>query len=60
MAAPLSVPHMPFLMKSINTIHSTNGRLDAYDKLLAFAISHNVRPLSEKFPTTAGGIEEAI
>ena len=35
MASKLSVPHMPFLMKSINLIYSTNGWHDAYDKLLA-------------------------
>lgn len=60
MSAPLSVPHMPFLMKSLNVIYSTNGRHDAYDKLLAFAALHNVKPVVEKFPMSAMGIEESI
>ena len=60
MASKLSVPHMPFLMKSINVVYSTNGRHDAYDKLLAFAALHNIKPISEKFPLTGEGIEEAF
>lgn len=60
MAEPLLVPHMPFLVKSINVIYSTNGRHDAYDKLLAFAALHNVRPVSERFPMTAAGINAAF
>jgi D-arabinose 1-dehydrogenase-like Zn-dependent alcohol dehydrogenase len=60
MAAPLSVPHMPFLMKSLNVIYSTNGRHDAYDKMLAFAALHGIRPIAEKFPMTQEGIEKAI
>jgi D-arabinose 1-dehydrogenase-like Zn-dependent alcohol dehydrogenase len=60
MAAPLSVPHMPFLMKSLNVIYSTNGRHDAYDKLLAFAALHDIKPTIEKFPMSTEGIEESI
>lgn len=60
MGAPLSVPHMPFLFKSLNVIYSTNGRHDAYDKLLAFAALHNVKPILEKFPMSTEGIEESI
>jgi D-arabinose 1-dehydrogenase-like Zn-dependent alcohol dehydrogenase len=60
MAAPLSVPHMPFLMRSLNVIYSTNGRHDSYDKLLAFCALHKVKPISEKFPMTAEGIEQAL
>jgi D-arabinose 1-dehydrogenase-like Zn-dependent alcohol dehydrogenase len=60
MAAPLSVPHMPFLRSSINVIYSTNGRHDAYDKLLAFAALHDVKPIIEKFPMTREGIEESL
>lgn len=58
--APLSVPHMPFLFKSINVIYSTNGRHDAYDKMLAFAALHNIKPISEKFPLNQEGIEESL
>lgn len=60
MAAPLIVPHMPFLMKSINVIYSTNGRHDQYDKMLAFAALHGVRPVTETFPMSVEGIEESI
>jgi len=60
MNAPLSVPHMPFLFKSISVVYSTNGRHDAYDKLLAFAELHGIKPISEKFPMTKEGIEESI
>lgn len=60
MSSKLSVPHMPFLMKSINVIYSTNGRHDAYDKLLAFAALHDIKPVSEKFPLTSEGIEEVL
>jgi D-arabinose 1-dehydrogenase-like Zn-dependent alcohol dehydrogenase len=49
MSSEFKVPHMPFLMKSINVVYSTNGRHDAYDKLLAFAALHGVRPVVEKF-----------
>jgi D-arabinose 1-dehydrogenase-like Zn-dependent alcohol dehydrogenase len=51
---------MPFLMKSINVVYSTNGRHDSYDNLLAFAALHNIKPVSEKFPLTREGIEEAL
>jgi D-arabinose 1-dehydrogenase-like Zn-dependent alcohol dehydrogenase len=60
MASKLSVVHMPFLMKSINVVYSTNGRHDAYNKLLAFAALHNIKPVSEKFPLTGEGIEDAL
>jgi D-arabinose 1-dehydrogenase-like Zn-dependent alcohol dehydrogenase len=60
MASKLSVPHMPFPMKSINVVYSTNGRHAAYDKLLAFAALHNIKPVSEKFPLTGEGIEDAL
>jgi D-arabinose 1-dehydrogenase-like Zn-dependent alcohol dehydrogenase len=60
MSSKLSVLHMPFLMKSINVVYSTNGRYDAYDKLLAFAALHGVKPISEKFPLNGEGIEEAL
>jgi D-arabinose 1-dehydrogenase-like Zn-dependent alcohol dehydrogenase len=60
MSSKLSVPHMPFLMKSINVVYSTNGRHDAYDKLLAFSALHRVKPISEKFPLTGEGIEESL
>jgi D-arabinose 1-dehydrogenase-like Zn-dependent alcohol dehydrogenase len=60
MTAPLSVPHMPFLMKSISVIYSTNGRHDEYDKLLAFAVLHKIRPISEKFVMSTEGIKESI
>lgn len=60
MSSKLSVPHMPFLMKSINVVYSTNGRHDAYDKLLAFAALHGIKPVSEKFPLTESGIETAL
>jgi D-arabinose 1-dehydrogenase-like Zn-dependent alcohol dehydrogenase len=49
MSSEFKVPHMPFLMKSINVVYSTNGRHDAYDKLLAFAALHDVRPVVERF-----------
>jgi D-arabinose 1-dehydrogenase-like Zn-dependent alcohol dehydrogenase len=45
-------PHMPFLLKSINVVYSTNGRHDAYDKMSAFPALHGVKPVSEKFPMT--------
>jgi D-arabinose 1-dehydrogenase-like Zn-dependent alcohol dehydrogenase len=60
MTSKLSVPHMPFLMKSINVVYSTNGRHDAYDKLLAFAALHGIKPVSEKFPLNEEGIEVAL
>ncbi len=60
MGAPLSVPHMPFLLKSLNVIYSTNGRHDSYDKLLAFAALHQIKPIAEKFPMSTEGIEESI
>jgi D-arabinose 1-dehydrogenase-like Zn-dependent alcohol dehydrogenase len=60
MAAPLSVPHLPFLMKSVNVIYSTNGPHDEYDKLLAFAALHQIRPIVEKFPMSTEGIEESM
>jgi D-arabinose 1-dehydrogenase-like Zn-dependent alcohol dehydrogenase len=60
MASKLSVPHMPFLMKSINLIYSTNGWHDAYDKLLAFAALHSIKSVSEKFPLTGEGIEDGL
>jgi D-arabinose 1-dehydrogenase-like Zn-dependent alcohol dehydrogenase len=60
MSSKLSLPHMSFLMKSINVVYSTNGRHDAYDKLLAFAALHGIKPISEKFPMTREGIEEAL
>jgi D-arabinose 1-dehydrogenase-like Zn-dependent alcohol dehydrogenase len=60
MTSKLSVPHMAFLMKSINVIYSTNGRHDAYDKMLAFAALHGIKPISEKFPLTGEGIEETL
>jgi D-arabinose 1-dehydrogenase-like Zn-dependent alcohol dehydrogenase len=47
-------------MKSINVVYSTNGRHAAYDKLLAFAALHNIKPVSEKFPLTGEGIEDAL
>ena len=60
MGDPLSVPHMPFLIKSINVIYSTNGRHDEYDSLLAFAALHKIKPIVEKFPMTTDGIEMCI
>ena len=51
---------MPFLFKSINVIYSTNGRNDQYDKLLAFAALHDIRPISEKFPLSTEGIEQSL
>jgi D-arabinose 1-dehydrogenase-like Zn-dependent alcohol dehydrogenase len=60
MASKLSVPHMPFLVKSINVFYSTYGRHDAYNKLLAFAALHNIKPVSEKFSLTGEGIEDAL
>lgn len=60
MNAPLSVPHMPFLMKSLNVIYSTNRRHDAYDKLLAFAALHGVKPMIEKFPMSTEGVEQSL
>lgn len=60
MSSKLLVPPMLFLMKSINVVYSTNGRHDAYDKLLAFAALHGVTPVSEKFPLNGEGIEEAL
>ncbi len=60
MPALLSVLHMPFLMKSINVIYSTNGPHDAYDKLLPFTALHKIKPILEKFPMTKEGIEQSI
>lgn len=60
MSSTLSVPHMPFLMKSLNAIYSTNGRHDAYDKLLAFAVLHRVKPMIEKFRMSTEEIEESL
>ena len=59
-ASKFSVPHMPFRMKSINIVYSTNERHDAYDNVLAFAALHNIKPVSEKFPLTGEGIEDAL
>ena len=41
-------------------IYSTNGKYDAYDKMLAFAALHEVKNMSEKFPLTVEGIEESL
>jgi len=60
MKSKLSVPHMPFLFKSINVVYSTNGRHDAYDKMLGFAALHGIKPVSEKFPLNEEGIEVAL
>ncbi|TAQ87700.1 hypothetical protein B7494_g3980 [Chlorociboria aeruginascens] len=60
MSAPLMIPHMPFLMKSINVVYSTNGRHDSYDKLLAFSALHGIKPVSEKLPMTVEGIEQSF
>ncbi len=60
MLSKLSVPHMPFLIKSIDVIYLMNGRHDAYDKLLAFTTLHNIKSVSEEFPLTGAGIEEAL
>jgi D-arabinose 1-dehydrogenase-like Zn-dependent alcohol dehydrogenase len=48
------------IIKSINVVYSTNGRHDAYDKLLAFAALHGVRPVVERFEMGIEGIESAI
>jgi hypothetical protein len=41
-------------------IYSTNGKHDAYDKMLAFAALHEVKLMSEKFLLTVEGIEESL
>jgi D-arabinose 1-dehydrogenase-like Zn-dependent alcohol dehydrogenase len=60
MSSEFNVLHMPFLIKNINVVYSTNGRHDAYDKLLAFAALHGVRPVVERFELGVKGIESAI
>jgi D-arabinose 1-dehydrogenase-like Zn-dependent alcohol dehydrogenase len=57
---PFSVPHMQFLMKSINIIYSTNGPHTAYERMLAFAALHDVKPIIETFPMTKDGIEKGM
>jgi D-arabinose 1-dehydrogenase-like Zn-dependent alcohol dehydrogenase len=58
--APISFPHMPFLIKGLQVIYSTGGRLDAVDKMLAFAALHNVKPTIECFPLNKAGIEKGF
>lgn len=60
MSEPLSVPHVPFLEKSLNVIYSTAGRWDAMNKMLAFAVLHGIRPVTERFEMSVEGIETAI
>lgn len=60
MTSELAVPHMLFLMKSLNVVYSTNGRWDAYDKLLGFAALHGIRPVAQKFELSTEGIEESL
>lgn len=60
MTSQLSVPHMPFLSKSLNVVYSTNGRWDQYEKMLAFCALHGIRPVTTKFKMSTEGIEESL
>jgi len=60
MNEPFSVPHMPFLMKSINITYSTNGQHSAYERMLSFAALHDIKPMVETFSLTTEGIEKGM
>jgi D-arabinose 1-dehydrogenase-like Zn-dependent alcohol dehydrogenase len=47
-------------MKSINVVYSTNARHDSYDKLLALAALHRVRPTVERLEMGAEAIERSV
>lgn len=55
-----SIPYMPLLAGELRVQGSLVAARDVQNDMLAFAALHQIRPVIEKFPLTAAGIEEAM
>jgi len=58
--AKLEVPYMRFLLQGWKFVGSTNPTRNGYEEMLAFAALHKVKPIIQKFPLTADGVESSL
>ncbi|KAH7884367.1 NADP-dependent alcohol dehydrogenase [Phlebopus sp. FC_14] len=59
-ASDLVVPYMPFLVQGIRIQGSICPSRGTHTAMLRFAAQHGIRPITQEFPLTVEGIEEAM
>ncbi|KAG1744155.1 chaperonin 10-like protein [Suillus paluster] len=56
----LTVPHIPLLSKGLTIQGSFCASRGVHVKMLRFAAVHGIKPITQEFPLTAEGIDEAM
>lgn len=56
----LAIPYVPLLSKGLRIQGSFCASRGAHVKMLTFAAVHRIKPITEEFPLTVEGIEEAM
>lgn len=56
----LEMPYMPLLLNGLKVQGSLVAAREIHREMLEFAAFHNIKPITQKFPMTVEGIEEAF